>query len=152
MTALQTLMKSVSVDCSLNFDDNNDGSYKCLNLGESIGSFAYHPNLQKDIAETEAAFRVKAAAAGPTDLAAPIALAAAAAPVAATRPIIKKFEYRKKQYRYIIKMNEATKLPFGYIIFDIDDLHGDKPIGYLNPSAKGLPSGDILTEPPAWAA
>jgi hypothetical protein len=48
-------------------------------------------------------------------------------------------------------MNEATKLPFGYIIFDIDDLHGDKPIGYLNPSAKGLPSGDVLTEPPAWA-
>ena len=159
MTALQTLMKSVSVDCSLNFDDNNDGSYKCLNLGESIGSFAYHPNLQKDIAETEAAFRVKAAAAGPTDLAAPAlalaaptAVAAPAGAAAAVRPIIKKFEYRKKQYRYIIKMNEATKLPFGYIIFDIDDLHGDKPIGYLNPSAKGLPSGDILTEPPAWAA
>jgi hypothetical protein len=65
MSALQTLMKTVSVDCKLNFEDNNDGSFKCLDLGDNIGSFAYHPDLQKDIVETSAAFKVQGTAAGP---------------------------------------------------------------------------------------
>ena len=154
MTALQTLMKSVSVDCKLNFDDNNDGTYKCLNLGESIGSFAYHPNLQKDIAETEAAFRAKAVATEATMLEVPVAAAAAAVPVALpvpSRPVLKKLEYRKKGYRYTVKMNPATKLPFGYILFDVEDLHGDKVVGYVTATPKGLPSGDVLTDPPTWA-
>jgi ribA/ribD-fused uncharacterized protein len=62
LTSLQTLMKSVAVDCELNYVDNNDGSFRCLNLGDSIGDFAYHPDLQKDIAETEAKFKRPAAA------------------------------------------------------------------------------------------
>ena len=63
--SLQTLMKTVAVDCELNYVDNNDGSFRCLNLGDSIGDFAYHPDLQKDITETEAKFKMKTAAAGP---------------------------------------------------------------------------------------
>ena len=161
MTALQTLMKTVSVDCQLNYEDNNDGTYKCLNLGDSIGSFAYHPNLQKDIAETEAAFRAKAAAA-PAEVAlgavAPAEVAAAEAapagpeaPIEPPKPTLKKLEYRKKPYRYLIKMNPATNLPFGYILFGIDDLYGNTPVGYIQASPKGLPSGDVLTEAPSWA-
>jgi ribA/ribD-fused uncharacterized protein len=42
--SLQTLMKTVAVDCELNYVDNNDGSFRCLNLGDSIGDFAYHPD------------------------------------------------------------------------------------------------------------
>jgi len=151
MTALQTLMKSVSVDCKLNYDDNNDGTYKCLNLGESIGSFAYHPNLQKDIAETEAAFRARAVATEATMLELPVAAAAPVAPPVPSRPVLKKLEYRKKGYRYTVKMNPATKLPFGYTLFDVEDLHGDKVVGYVTATPKGLPSGDVLTEPPTWA-
>ena len=74
LTSLQTLMKSVAVDCELNYVDNNDGSFRCLNLGDSIGDFAYHPDLQKDIAETEAKFKRPAA---------PVQAQAAAAPVQA---------------------------------------------------------------------
>jgi hypothetical protein len=48
-------------------------------------------------------------------------------------------------------MNPATKLPFGYILFDVEDLHGDKVVGYVTATPKGLPSGDVLTEPPTWA-
>jgi hypothetical protein len=70
-------MKTVAVDCELNYVDNNDGSFRCLNLGNSIGDFAYHPDLQKDITETEAKFKMKTATAGP---------AAAAAPPAAPAP------------------------------------------------------------------
>jgi ribA/ribD-fused uncharacterized protein len=54
---LQNIMKSVSVDCELNQIDNG-GDISCLSMGDSIGSFAYHPDLQKDIKETEAKYRV----------------------------------------------------------------------------------------------
>jgi ribA/ribD-fused uncharacterized protein len=80
ITSLQTLMKSVAVDCELNYVDNNDGSFRCLNLGDSIGDFAYHPDLQKDIAETEAKFKRPAPAAPAAP--APAAPAAPVAPVA----------------------------------------------------------------------
>jgi len=49
-------MKSVSVDCELNKFDNGS-EIPCVNLGDSIGSFAYHPDLQKDIKETESRFK-----------------------------------------------------------------------------------------------
>lgn len=55
--ALQNIMKSVSVDCELNQIDNGS-EIACLSMGDSIGSFAYHPDLQKDIKETEAKYKV----------------------------------------------------------------------------------------------
>jgi N-glycosidase YbiA len=165
--SLQTLMKTVSVDCQLNYEDNNDGTYKCLSLGDSIGDFAYHPILEKDIKETEARFGKKTAA--PTAAPAQVAMAApapsaalleaaglapptaapptAAAPTvppvaeAAPRPLLKKITYRKKDYRYKIKMGET--MPAGYILYEFEDIYGDKPIGYITADAKGLPKGDI---------
>ena len=156
--SLQTLMKTVSVDCQLNYEDNNDGTYKCLSLGDSIGDFAYHPILEKDIKETEARFGKKTAAmAAPTaapapsaalleaaGLAPPTAAAAAMAPPAAEaapRPALKIITYRKKGYRYKINMGEGK--PVGYILYEFEDLYGDKPIGYITADAKGLPKGDI---------
>jgi ribA/ribD-fused uncharacterized protein len=58
--ALQSIMKSVSVDCELNQIDNGT-DISCLSMGDSIGSFAYHPDLQKDIKETEAKYKVSKA-------------------------------------------------------------------------------------------
>jgi hypothetical protein len=84
--SLQTLMKTVAVDCELNYVDNNDGSFRCLNLGDSIGDFAYHPDLQKDITETEAKFKMKTAIAGPAAPAAPPAPPAPPAPAATATP------------------------------------------------------------------
>lgn len=162
MSALQTLMKTVSVDCKLNFEDNNDGSFKCLDLGDNIGSFAYHPDLQKDIVETSAAFKVqekpvapKAAAAKASEpVAAVVASGPVAAPVAAAQkgPALKKINYRGTDYRYSYKLNPATGLPFGYIFFEINDLYGEaEPVGYTGVSKKGMPSGDIFTAKPDWA-
>lgn len=74
--ALQNIMKSVAVDCEMNFADNNDGTYRCLNLGDSVGDFAFHPDLQQDIEETEARFK-KRPAAGAAEAAPPPAVAAA---------------------------------------------------------------------------
>jgi hypothetical protein len=88
--SLQTLMKTVAVDCQLNFADNNDGTFRCLALGNSVDDFAYNPDLQKDITETEAKFKVEPAApmlapSAPVAVAVPAPMPAApiAAPVAA---------------------------------------------------------------------
>jgi ribA/ribD-fused uncharacterized protein len=158
MSALQTLMKTVSVDCKLNFEDNNDGTFKCLDLGDNIGSFAYHPDLQKDIVETSAAYKVQEKA-KPNVLTA-AATAAAAVPSAAVPsaaqlpkgPALKKINYRGTDYRYSYKLNPATGLPFGYIFYQINDLYGEaEPVGYTGVSKKGMPSGDIFTAKPEWA-
>ena len=34
-------------------------------------------------------------------------------------------------------------LPEGYILYDINDMYGDKPIGFIKANEKGLPQGDI---------
>jgi ribA/ribD-fused uncharacterized protein len=57
--SLQTLMKTVAVDCQLNFADNNDGSFRCMSLGNAVGDFAYHPDLEQDIRLTEAKYRLR---------------------------------------------------------------------------------------------
>jgi hypothetical protein len=172
MSALQTLMKTVSVDCKLNFEDNNDGSFKCLDLGDNIGSFAYHPDLQKDIVETSAAFKVQEKVVAPKVQEAAVAPkvqeaavapkvqeAAVAAPVAAPVPqaekgprlkIIK--DYRGSDYRYSFKLNPATGIPYGYTFFPITDEYGEgEPVGYTKVSKKGLPLGEISPVKPEWA-
>ena len=158
MSALQTLMKTVSVDCKLNFEDNNDGSFKCLDLGDNIGSFAYHPDLQKDIVETSAAFKVQEKVAAPkvqeATVAAPVA-APVTAPVAevAKGPRLKIIkDYRGSDYRYSFKLNPATGIPYGYTFFPINDEYGEgEPVGYTKVSKKGLPLGEISPEKPEWA-
>jgi ribA/ribD-fused uncharacterized protein len=156
--ALQTLMKTVSVDCSLNFKDNNDGTFRCLSLGDSIGDFAYHPDLNKDIKETEARFKTEApgvpltlapeAPAAAIDAAATIegtAAAASVAPIAVPIPIKpkpKKITYRKKDYYYKVNFDTAKK-PLGYLFFAIEDPDLISPVGYVQADQKGLPKGDI---------
>lgn len=49
---LETLMKSSAVDCELNFEQNKDGTFKCLTLDGKVGDFLYHPDLQTDIRES----------------------------------------------------------------------------------------------------
>ena len=170
INSLQTLMKTVAVDCSLNFPDNDDGTYKCLGLGDSIGSFAYHPDLQKDIQETEAAFMTKDAALPAAALpavplpaaplpqvplpAAPLPQAplpqAPAAPLQEAppeKPRLKVFSYRKKDYRAIQKKDDANTI-IGYVVYNAADIYGESaPIGFVKANPKGIPSGDILPVP-----
>jgi hypothetical protein len=145
ISSLQTLMKSVAVDCKLNFQDNNDGTFRCMALGDSIGDFAYHPNLQKDIQETEARFRVQ-----PTQLAAPpvdlASVTAQAAQVEAAVPVVKpkKIIYRKKEYYYKIQKG-ADEKPLGYIFYNMEDPGLTSPIGFVkaDPANKYYPTGDV---------
>lgn len=157
LTSLQNIMKSVAVDCEMNLPDNYDGSYKCAALDGSIGDFAYHPDLQKDIQETEARFKkapaAQAAMAMPVPLAQPMDApidAAAAPPVAPPVPRAKKVEYRKTWYYYTLKKDEEGKL-LGYLFYSIEDPELKAPIGFVKPNpATGMPKGDVLPVPEGY--
>lgn len=168
--SLQNLMKSVAVDCEMNFADNNDGSFRCLNLGESVGDFAFHPNLADDIAESESRFRLKekaveapaapavtlapAAGAPPPALtvaeeaagggaAAALPAAVVPAPAEPPKPKPKRMIYKGKEYFYQIKMND-TGAPLGYIVFDSTDKELTRPVGFItaDPATK-MPKGPV---------
>ena len=140
--SLQNLMKSVSIDCQLNFEDNKDGSYRCMALDDSITEFAYHPDLQKDIQETEARYKTKAPA-----LAQALALAAPQA-----LPIVKPAGPKKtkrdgKEYFYKIEKDESGN-PTAYLLYKTDDPKLENPIGYVKPHpVTRVPTGAILPVP-----
>jgi ribA/ribD-fused uncharacterized protein len=153
--SLQTLMKTVAVDCKLNFPDNNDGTFRCTSLGNSVEDFAYHPDLQRDIEETEDQYRtaptmvvpepvapIAAPIAAPVAPVAPIAapvapiaspvapiaapVAPTAAPVAPAAPVAKRLVYKGVQYYRKDHLD-----PFGYMIYKMDDPELKNPVGIL---------------------
>lgn len=136
--SLQALMKSVSIDCQLNFEDNKDGSYRCMALDDSISEFAYHPDLQKDIQETEARYKTRAPALAQAQvLAAPIVKPAGP----------KKTKRGGKEYFYDIKKDESGS-PIAYLLYNTDDPKLERPIGYVKPHPETkIPTGAILPVP-----
>jgi hypothetical protein len=49
---IQKLMKTGAVDCELNYNENQDGTFSCIKFEEKLGEggdFLYHPNLKEDI-------------------------------------------------------------------------------------------------------
>lgn len=49
---IQKLMKTGAVDCELNFNENQDGTFTCIKFEEKLGEggdFLYHPNLKEDV-------------------------------------------------------------------------------------------------------
>jgi hypothetical protein len=58
LNEMETMLKSVAVDCQLNQAENlDDGSYQCLDLSKITGDFLYDPNLQADIAKFESGLK-----------------------------------------------------------------------------------------------
>ena len=116
-----------------------------MSLGDSIGDFAFHPDLQKDIQETEARFKIAAPVIAPIS-AAPVA---APAPVTATEePVVPKVKpreiiYRKIPYYYKIARDKDNNL-LGYIFYRKEDPELTSPIGFVgaNPATR-MPKGDI---------
>ena len=79
---LQTIMKRAAVDCELNFEENKDGTFKCMTfLGAKVGDFMYDPDFPTDIEKTALLKVTKAPVA--TGVEAPTKLAKEATAVAA---------------------------------------------------------------------
>ena len=55
---LETIMKSAAVDCELNHAENKDASFYCLKLEGKVGDYLYHPDLARDIAESESKHKI----------------------------------------------------------------------------------------------
>jgi len=56
---LETIMKSAAVDCALNYEENKDGTFRCLRLPGNVGDFLYHPDLITDIRESSSMYQVE---------------------------------------------------------------------------------------------
>ena len=63
--ALENVMKSAAVDCSLNFKENKDGTFQCITIEKSVGDFMYHPDIDIDIRESASKFAVQPVAERP---------------------------------------------------------------------------------------
>jgi hypothetical protein len=76
---IQNLMKTSAVDCEINRYENEEDGLGCITIPGNPEQYAYHPNLQKDIAETSTRFKEQ-------DFAQPLAAAPAAAQANAAAP------------------------------------------------------------------
>ena len=56
---LQSVMKSVAIDCQLNMAQNKDGTYQCFSLKGNVGDFLYHPDIATDKLQTETEYKFK---------------------------------------------------------------------------------------------
>ena len=59
LNALESTMKAAAIDCELNFQENKDGTFKCLPLRGKVGDFLYHPDLATDISESASQFKIQ---------------------------------------------------------------------------------------------
>jgi hypothetical protein len=59
LNALESTMKASAIDCELNFQENKDGTFKCLPLRGKVGDFLYHPDLAADISESASQFKIQ---------------------------------------------------------------------------------------------
>ena len=85
---MESVLKASAVDCELNFKQNKDGSFMCLPLNGKVGDFAYHPILQRDIAEAAKFDIPKGVIPALNTMAAPAAAPAApAAPATIRAPV-----------------------------------------------------------------
>jgi hypothetical protein len=157
LNSLLNIMKSVAVDCEMNLPDNYDGTYKCVALDGNVGDFTFHPDLQKDIVATTSKYKDEEVPAPAPPPAAPPAAPAAepAAEPAAPAPVtdvdkVRRITYRKADYLYRVKLDEA-KQPLGYIFYSPEDKEGTNPIGFVKPHpVSKLPKGDILPVPEGY--
>jgi len=47
--SLECILKSAAVDCEISYEQNKDGTFRCLPLKGKVGDFVYKPNLEQDI-------------------------------------------------------------------------------------------------------
>ncbi len=137
--ALEGLMKAGAVDCELNVSENQ---VLCQSLKGAVGDFMYHPNLEKDIADSASKFQRVAAAE-----VAPAAVPAAAPPRPAGLP--RGFITAKLNGTEYWMKETAT----GFEMFKPNDIAPDHMVATagkaVGPAGKSIPGKPIKRT--AWA-
>ena len=91
---LELVMKSAAVDCELNYAENKDGTYRCLQLEGKVGDFLYHPDIGTDIRESASMYQITEA------------------------KEVKKIQY----FKYKGKRYAASKSDDEFLVYDPEDL------------------------------
>jgi hypothetical protein len=167
---IQDLMKTSSVDCQINEYENEEDGLGCIAIPGSPEQYAFHPILQKDIAETSTKFKEEDLQAAP--LAAQGKEPLPSAPTASslrtasslshdrtapslshdrTAPIQKKkktisaftFKYGDNKYLAVPVMGKGGSAT-SYDIFGESDRKRLKKLGTMIADSEGNPTNDII--------
>ena len=150
---IQNLMKTSAVDCQINEYENEEDGLGCIAIPGTPEQYAFHPVLQKDIAETSTKFKEEDLGAAPADAAlapapaeaAPKGLDAAPAALAKKKKTISAFVFTYGDKRYLAvpvmgKGGSATS----FDIFGEGDRKRLKKLGTMIADAQGNPTNDIV--------
>ena len=149
---IQDLMKTSAVDCQINQYENEEDGLGCIAISGTPEQYAFHPILQKDIAETSTKFKDEDLQAPTAVEEAPAALgeAALAAPTAqAPAPKKKKtmsafvFTYDNKKYLAVPVMGKGGSAT-SFDIFGEGDRKRLKKLGTMIADAEGNPTDEII--------
>jgi len=157
---IQDLMKTSAVDCQINQYENEEDGLGCIAISGTPEQYAFHPVLQRDIAETSTKFKDEDLQAPTAVEEAPAALgeaalaalgeAALAAPTAqAPAPKKKKtmsafvFTYDNKKYLAVPVMGKGGSAT-SFDIFGEGDRKRLKKLGTMIADAEGNPTDEII--------
>ena len=157
---IQDLMKTGAVDCQINQYENEEDGLGCIAIPGTPEQYAFHPILQKDIAETSTKFKdedLQAASTGASALAvgddistvAPTAAAPAAPAPAAPLPKKKKtmsafvVTYGDKKYLAVPVMGKGGSAT-SFDMFGEADRKRLKKLGTMIADAEGNPTNEIV--------
>jgi hypothetical protein len=152
---IQNLMKTSAVDCQINEYENEEDGLGCIAIAGTPEQYAFHPVLQKDIAETSTKFKeedlgraaeLEGAAASSFASAAPAPglLAAAPAPPKKKKTISAfVFTYGDKRYLAVPVMGKGGSAT-SFDIFGEGDKKRLKKLGTMIADAQGNPTNDIV--------
>jgi len=151
---IQDLMKTSAVDCQINQYENEEDGLGCIAISGTPEQYAFHPVLQKDIAETSTKFkdedlqaREAAPALASSETGAPTIAPAAPAVAAPTKK--KKtmsafvFTYGDKRYLAVPVMGKGGSAT-SFDIFGEGDRRRLKKLGTMIADAEGNPTNEIV--------
>ena len=156
---IQDLMKTSAVDCQINQYENEEDGLGCIAIPGTPEKYAFHPILQKDIAETSTMFKEDLAPAeAPAPGAEPTEAAPAPAPGAAPAPLVQKAQAQAKPKGKKLKALPFTHDGVNYIAVPVVergstiryDIYGEsdarrlKVLGTMDADAEGGPIKESL--------
>jgi hypothetical protein len=153
---IQDLMKTGAVDCEINEYENEEDGLGCIAIPGNPEQYAFHPVLQKDIAETSTKFKedvpqeaaeapVAAPEVGATTPGAAPPAPAAPAPLKKAKKTISAFPFAYGANRFLaVPVIGRGGTALSYDIFSEADRKRLKKLGTMVADAEGNPTDDII--------
>lgn len=150
---IQSVMKAAAVDCSINRYENQEDGIACIDFPGNAEQYAYHPVLEKDIAETITAFRKgdiqqveeeASSSSSSSSTSSLVTTTTTALPKKMVKTEIKGIKLRYKGKEYIaVPVIEHGNLPLEYKLYSVGDVYGVKILGTSIADASGRPTANI---------